>query len=56
VYGTAETLAWHGLIDKYILVARSERSTTEDLTGACDRLQRDRILGVTFVGSKSRRQ
>ena len=56
VYGTAETLAWHGLIDKYILVARAERSTTEDLTGACDRLQRDRILGVTFVGSKSRRR
>lgn len=56
VFGTAETLAWNGLIDKYVLVARAGKSTTEDLTNVCARLQRDRILGVTFVGAKTRRK
>jgi protein-tyrosine kinase len=51
VFGTAETLAWHTMVDKYIVVARAGRSTTEDLSRACDRLQRERILGVTFVGA-----
>lgn len=50
VFGTAETLAWHSMIDKYILLARAGKSTTEDLTRACDRLQRDHILGVSFIG------
>jgi Mrp family chromosome partitioning ATPase len=56
VFGSAETLAWHGLIDKYILVARAGRTTTEDLSAACDQLHRDRILGVTFLGGKPRRK
>ncbi len=55
VFGTAETLAWHGLIDKYVLVARQGKTTTEDLTSACDRLQREKIAGVTFVGVKGKR-
>lgn len=55
VFGTAETLAWHGLIDRYLLVARAGVSTSEDLTACCERLQREKILGVTFVGAKSRR-
>ncbi|MEZ4405499.1 MAG: CpsD/CapB family tyrosine-protein kinase [Polyangiales bacterium] len=55
VFGTAETLAWHGLIDKYVLVARQGMTTTEDLTAACDRLQREKIVGVTFVGVKGKR-
>ncbi len=56
VFGTAETLAWHGLIDKYLLVARAGKTTTEDLTAACDRLQRDKVVGVTFLGAKVRRK
>ncbi len=56
VFGTAETLAWHSMIDKYILVARAGKSTSEDLTRASERLQRDRILGVTFVGAAVRRE
>jgi protein-tyrosine kinase len=56
VFGTAETLAWHSMIDKYILVARAGKSTSEDLTRASERLQRDRILGVSFVGAPMRRE
>ncbi|MBL8604379.1 MAG: CpsD/CapB family tyrosine-protein kinase [Myxococcales bacterium] len=56
VFGTAETLAWHGLIDKYLLIARSGMTTTEDLTAACDRLQRDKLVGVTFIGGKVKRK
>jgi len=56
VFGTAETLAWHGLIDKYLLVARAGKTTTEDLTAACDRLQRDKVVGVTFLGAKVKRK
>ncbi len=56
VFGTAETLAWHSMIDKYILVARAGKSTAEDLSRAAERLQRDRILGVTFVGAPMRRE
>lgn len=56
VFGTAETLAWHSMIDKYILVARAGRSTSEDLSRAAERLQRDRILGVSFVGAPMRRE
>ncbi len=55
VFGTAETLAWHGLIDRYLLVARAGVSTTEDLTACCERLQREKILGVTFAGARVRR-
>lgn len=55
VFGTAETLAWHGLIDRYLLVARAGVSTTEDLTACCERLQREKVLGVTFVGARTRR-
>jgi Mrp family chromosome partitioning ATPase len=55
VFGTAETLAWHGMIDKYVLLARAGKSTTEDLSHACDRLQREKILGVCFVGAALRR-
>lgn len=56
VFGAAETLAWHGLIDKYILLARGGKTTTEDLSAASERLNRDRILGVTFVGAKGKRK
>lgn len=56
VFGTAETLAWHGLIDKYIVAARAGRTTTEDLTGTVERLQRERIVGVTFLGPKIKRR
>ncbi len=56
VFGTAETLAWHGLIDKYLLLARAGKTTTEDLTAACDRLQRDKVVGVTFLGAKVKRK
>jgi Mrp family chromosome partitioning ATPase len=55
VFGTAETLAWHGLIDRYLLVARAGVTTTEDLTACCERLQREKILGVTFAGARVRR-
>lgn len=55
IFGTAETLAWHGLIDRYLLLARAGVSTTEDLSACCERLQREKILGVSFVGSKVRR-
>lgn len=55
IFGTAETLAWHGLIDRYLLVARAGVSTSEDLSACCERLQREKILGVSFVGSKARR-
>ena len=55
VFGTAETLAWHGLIDKYVLLARAGKTTTEDLSQACDKLQRDRILGISFIGGKMKR-
>lgn len=55
VFGTAETLAWHGMIDKYVLIARAGKSTSEDLSRACDRLQREKILGVTFLGAALRR-
>ncbi len=56
VFGTAETLAWHGMIDKYVVLARAGKSTTEDLTRACERLQRDKILGVSFLGATMRRE
>ncbi len=56
VFGTAETLAWHSMIDKYILVARAGKTTSEDLSRASERLQRDRILGVSFVGAPVRRE
>ncbi len=56
VFGTAETLAWHGMVDKYILLARAGRSTTEDLTRAAERLQRDKVLGITFLGAALRRE
>lgn len=56
VFGTAETLAWHGLIDKYIVAARAGHTTTEDLTGTVERLQRERIVGVTFLGPKIKRR
>lgn len=56
VFGSGETLAWHGLIDRYLLVARAGVSTSEDLTACCDRLQREKILGVTFIGAKNRRK
>jgi protein-tyrosine kinase len=56
VFGTAETLAWHGLIDKYIVAARAGRTTTEDLTATVERLQRERIVGVTFLGPKIKRR
>ncbi|MDB4932653.1 MAG: ATPase involved in chromosome partitioning-like protein [Myxococcaceae bacterium] len=56
VFGTAETLAWHGLIDKYIVTARAGRTTTEDLTATCERLQKERIVGVTFLGPKIKRR
>lgn len=56
VFGTAETLAWHGLIDKYIVTARAGRTTTEDLTATTERLQKDRIVGVTFLGPKIKRR
>ena len=52
VFGTAETLAWHGLVDKYIVVARAGHTTTEDLSATVERLQKERIVGVTFVGMK----
>ena len=52
VFGTAETLAWHGLVDKYIVVARAGHTTTEDLSATVERLQKERIVGVTFVGLK----
>lgn len=55
VFGTAEALAWHGLIDKYLLIARQGVTTTEDLSATCDRLQREKIVGVSFVGVKSKR-
>lgn len=56
VFGTAETLAWHGLIDKYIVAARAGRTTTEDLSATCERLQKERIVGVTFLGLKVKRR
>ena len=56
VFGTAETLAWHGLIDKYIVVARAGRTTTEDLSATCERLQKERVVGVTFLGPKIKRR
>lgn len=56
VFGTAETLAWHGLIDKYIVAARAGRTTTEDLTATVERLQKERIVGVTFLGPKIKRR
>jgi Mrp family chromosome partitioning ATPase len=56
VFGTAETLAWHSLIDKYIVTARAGRTTTEDLTATCERLQKERIVGVTFLGPKIKRR
>lgn len=56
VFGTAETLAWHGLIDKYIVTARAGRTTTEDLTATCERLQKERIVGVTFLGPRIKRR
>ncbi len=56
VFGTAETLAWHGLIDKYIVAARAGRTTTEDLTHTVERLQKERIVGVTFLGPKIKRR
>lgn len=55
VFGTAETLAWHGMIDRYLLLARAGVSTAEDLTACGERLQREKILGVTFVGAKTRK-
>jgi Mrp family chromosome partitioning ATPase len=51
VFGSAETLAWHGMIDRYILVARRGQTTTDDLGRAAERLHRDKVLGVTFVGA-----
>jgi Mrp family chromosome partitioning ATPase len=54
VFGSAETLAWHGMIDRYIMVARRGVSDTDDLGRAADRLNRDKILGVTFVGAPAR--
>lgn len=56
VFGTAETLAWHGLIDKYIVAARAGRTTTEDLSATVERLQKERIVGVTFLGPKIKRR
>ena len=56
MFGTAETLAWHGLIDKYIVVARAGRTTTEDLSATCERLQKERVVGVTFLGPKIKRR
>lgn len=56
VFGTAETLAWHGMIDKYVLLARAGKTTAEDLTRACERLQREKILGVSFLGAALRRE
>lgn len=56
VFGTAETLAWHGLIDKYVLLARAGVTTNEDLTAASERLQREKIVGVVFVGARNKRK
>lgn len=56
VFGSAETLAWHGLIDRYLLIARAGVSTSEDLSACCERLQREKVLGVTFVGAKTKRK
>ena len=51
VFGSAETLAWHGMIDRYILVARRGVTSTDDLGRAAERLHRDKVLGVSFVGA-----
>ena len=53
VFGAAETLAWHGMIDRYVLLARRGRTRTDDLAKAAHRLNRDKVLGVSFVGAKA---
>jgi Mrp family chromosome partitioning ATPase len=54
VFGAAETLSWHGMIDRYVLVARRGLTDSDDLSRAANRLNRDKILGVTFVGASAR--
>jgi Mrp family chromosome partitioning ATPase len=49
VLGSAETLAWHAMIDRYVMVARRGVTTTEDLGRAAERVDRNRILGVQLV-------
>jgi Mrp family chromosome partitioning ATPase len=55
VLGSAEMLAWHRVIDGYVLVARRGVTSTDDLGRAADRLNRDKVIGVTLVGVSSRR-
>lgn len=54
VFGSAETLAWHGMIDRYVMVAKRGVTDTDELSRAAARLNREKILGVTFVGAPAR--
>lgn len=51
VLESGETLAFHRWIDGYILLARRGMTTTDDLAKAADRLDRNRVLGVSFVAA-----